>query len=151
MCRKWLLVITILLLTCSCGNTKKSADPVVRIETEVSAIETKFPKAKPHVDAIRDVYPDIQELQEEVEESSFKKYLPWVFAVVGTLLFIWGIKTDDIEDTFFGIVSVIMGMVIYEFWTVLTWAGLLILITSVIGVGVLASEWKRNRKTNNNE
>ena len=152
MSRKIILGLCLLLVT-GCTSSSTNRDPIGIIEPELVQIETNHPDTKENTDAIRKAYPIIKKQQEKAEskDDGFRKYLPWLFVAIGIALGGWGIYTEDIEDTFAGVFSVIIGIAIYAFFDWIAIGGIIILIISVIGVWVLSNDWKKIRKTNNNE
>lgn len=163
--QRLLSVLIITLLTFSCSNLNKdvtkslaTGETLGNTKTALVTLEREFPTAKVHTDIIsknlqqleKDIVAlqeDNQRLRKEIEEDSgFRKYLPWLFVILGAGVFIWGVKTDDAEDTGIGVVSILFGMVIYNFWSAITIAGLIILIGAWLGLAKMFYDWKQQRK-----
>lgn len=146
------LLLLLFLTSCISAPELPKAEPLVNlIEPEVAQIEIKGgPEVKPHVEAIRDLYPQIKRVEHKAQEqSSMEKYLPWVISLGGLIWFIWGMRTEDLEDTIGGAIGFVLGITISYFWSVLAWFGLGCLVVFGIIWGVLSYEWKNNKKKDN--
>ena len=102
------------------------------------------PEVKPHVEKVRSLYPHIKRVEHKAEEqSTLEKYLPWVIAIGSILYFLWGVQTEDIEDTIGGIIGLIFGVTLSYLWTTIAWAGLIVLGLFIAGWWAVSRETKK--------
>ena len=129
------LVLILLLTSCLSAPELPSAQPIVsQIEPELEQIEAKGgPEVKPHVENIRKIYPHIKRVEHKaVEQNTMERWLPWVLAIGSIAYFLWGVKTEDIEDTIGGAIGLLFSITLSVFFTEAALFGIIVFILFVV-------------------